>query len=515
MDTQTKFPTKLKEWKYRIERMARAYGLDFFQTIFEMVSYEKINEIASQGGFPTRYPYWRFGMEYEQLSKGYAYGLQKIYEMVINNDPCYAYLLDCNSVTDHKLVMAHVYGHCDFFKNNAWFAKTNRKMMDVTANHAVQIRDLMARHGVERVESFIDTCLSIENLIDYHAPFICRGPVTDDEEHDRHRPPVSFPAKPYMQEFINPHRAVAEPADEDTEDDGTEAVPEPLASPTRDVMGFVLENAPLKPWQRQVLAILREEAYYFAPQAQTKIMNEGWASYWHAKMMTGSDLTDDYQSHRGQPPVLDTSEIIDFADHHSGTLATSPGHLNPYKLGIELYRDIERRWNKGQFGKEWEECTDMRERAEWDTKEGLGRAKIFEVRRVHNDISFIDNYLTREFCIEQKLFVYDYNKFTKRYEISDRDFREIKRRLLASLTNFGQPIISVVHANYKNRGELLLHHTHEATDLQLDYAADTLRNLYRLWSRPVHVETHIEKDDCLLSFDGNEIIRTDGRAAAA
>ena len=157
----------------------------------------------------------------------------------------------------------------------------------------------------------------------------------------------------------------------------------------------------------------------------------------------------------------------------------------------------------------------MRARAEWDTHAGLGRQKIFEVRRVHNDISFIDHYLTREFCLEQKLFVFDYNKFTKRYEISDRDFAEVKRRLLASLTNFGQPIISVVHANYKNRGELLLQHHHEGNDLKLDYAGDTLHNLYRLWSRPVHIETRVDDDDCLLSFDGSEITRTDGRAAAA
>jgi stage V sporulation protein R len=515
MDTQTKFPTQLKEWKYRIEGMARAYGLDFFQTIFEMVSYEKINEIASQGGFPTRYPHWRFGMEYEQLSKGYAYGLQKIYEMVINNNPCYAYLLDCNSLTDHKVVMAHVYGHCDFFKNNAWFAKTNRKMMDTMANHAVQIRDLMARHGLEKVEAFIDTCLSIENLIDYHAPFIRRGPAKRDDEPEPKKQRISYPAKPYMQEFINPPGASSEADDTENDDEATETTPEPLAESTRDVMGFVLENAPLKPWQRQVLATLREEAYYFAPQAQTKIMNEGWASYWHSKMMTGSDLTDGYQARRAQAPVLDASEIVDFADHHSGTLATSPGRINPYKLGIELYRDIERRWNKGQFGREWEECTDMRERVEWDTQAGLGRQKIFEARRVHNDISFIDHYLTREFCLEQKLFAFDYNKFTKRYEISDRDFAEVKRRLLASLTNFGQPIISVVHANYKNRGELLLHHHHEGNDLKLDYAGDTLRNLYKLWSRPVHIETQVDDDACLLSFDGHELTRTDGRAAAA
>ena len=130
-----------------------------------------MNQIAALGGFPVRYPHWRFGMEYDSISKGYEYGLSKIYELVINNDPCYAYLLEGNSFTDHKLVMAHVYGHCDFFKNNKWFSRTNRKMMDQMANHATRVRRYIDLHGIERVERFIDTCLSLENLIDRHSPY--------------------------------------------------------------------------------------------------------------------------------------------------------------------------------------------------------------------------------------------------------------------------------------------------------------------------------------------------------
>ena len=158
-------------------RHARNYGLDFFPTIFEVVDADELNAIASFGGFPTRYPHWRFGMEYEQLSKGYTYGLQKIYEMVINNNPCYAYLMRSNALVDQKLVMAHVYGHCDFFKNNYWFSQTNRKMMDEMANHGNRIRRYMDRFGVDEVEAFIDACLSIEDLIDIHSPFIQPRPT--------------------------------------------------------------------------------------------------------------------------------------------------------------------------------------------------------------------------------------------------------------------------------------------------------------------------------------------------
>ena len=145
-------PKELADVQVEMEEHARRYGLDFFPTIFEVVDVDQLNAIAAYGGFPTRYPHWRFGMEYERLAKGYAYGLQKIYELVINNDPCYAYLLGSNSITDHKMVIAHVYGHCDFFKNNYWFSQTNRKMIDEMANHGNRIRRYMDRFGVEEVE---------------------------------------------------------------------------------------------------------------------------------------------------------------------------------------------------------------------------------------------------------------------------------------------------------------------------------------------------------------------------
>src|SRR5512134_1846414 len=139
-------PADIERARRDIERYAREFGLDFYDVVFELLDYDQLNEVAAFGGFPTRYPHWRFGMEYEELSKSYSYGLSKIYELVINNDPCYAYLMRSNSLTDQKLVMAHVYGHCDFFKNNYWFGQTNRKMMDEMANHGNRIRRYMDRY---------------------------------------------------------------------------------------------------------------------------------------------------------------------------------------------------------------------------------------------------------------------------------------------------------------------------------------------------------------------------------
>ena len=161
----------LLEIKNEIEEYARQYGLDFPEVIFEVCDYDTINILAAQGGFPTRYPHWRFGMDYDQLSKGHAYGVQKIYEMVINTEPCYAYLHKSNNFVDQKIVMAHVYGHADFFKNNCWFANTDKNMMDVMANHGTKIRRYISRFGQNRVESFIDKVLSLENLTDVNMLF--------------------------------------------------------------------------------------------------------------------------------------------------------------------------------------------------------------------------------------------------------------------------------------------------------------------------------------------------------
>jgi stage V sporulation protein R len=488
---RTNLPSHLRVLKDEIETTARGYGLDFYETIFEVVDADDLNEIAAYGGFPTRYPHWSFGMQYEELSKSYSYGLSKIYEMVINNDPCYAYLMRCNHVVDQKLVMAHVYGHCDFFKNNAYFAHTTRKMMDEIANHAARIRRYAERFGEDQVEAFLDRCMSIDDLIDIHSVAIRRRgehretdiSATDDAKEQE--PPHRFQSKPYMDDYINPRSEQASQRGEPKP--SIVSFPE---HPEKDVLLFLIEHAPLKNWQRDILSIIRDEAYYFYPQAQTKIMNEGWASYWHSTMMTNN--------------ILEASELIDYADHHSGTMAMSSGRLNPYKLGIELMRNIEERWNAGRFGEEWEACDNWQVKQDWNRDLGLGRQKIFEVRKIHNDITFIDTFLTPEFCARHNLFAFNYQDQTRNYVIESREFAKIKSRLLSSLTNFGKPWITVVNGNHRNRGELLLQHKFEGVELNRQEAKDTLVNLAFLWGRPVHIETIVDDKPVLMSFDGTD-----------
>jgi stage V sporulation protein R len=663
----TRLPANLRALQQEIEGYAREYGLDFYETIFEVLDADDLNEVAAYGGFPTRYPHWSFGMAYEELRKSYEYGLSKIYEMVINNDPCYAYLMRCNHVVDQKLVMAHVYGHClapetrivtadgekpitavkagdqvlthrgawrrvrvcarrrfkgkihrlsidrsservritgehpvyvfpersparysckgfspylpawipaaqlrvgtllvlgevptaargslmaagddperlawggtisdelrarvtaietedydgdvynfsveedesytlaagfvvhncDFFKNNAYFAHTNRKMMDEMANHGARVRRYVEKYGEDEVEAFLDKCKSIEDLIDIHSVAIKRRDEVSrydftPEKEDEPVRVTRLKSKGYMDPYINPEKLLKEEEEErkKLKEQTAKNFPE---QPEKDVLLFLIEYAPLKSWQRDVLSIIREEAYYFMPQAQTKILNEGWASYWHSTIMTQKSLH--------------PSEVVDYCDHHSGTMASYGVRLNPYKLGIELLRDIERRWNTGQFGKEWEECDDLEAKRKWDKQLGLGRQKIFEVRRTHNDITFIDTFLTPEFCAEQKYFSFLYQEQAGTYVIDSREFQKIKQRLLFNLTNFGKPFIYVVDGNYRNRGELLLRHEYNGIDLKLDWASDVLANIQHIWSRPVHLQTVVDNKPTLLSFDGTD-----------
>jgi stage V sporulation protein R len=368
------------------------------------------------------------------------------------------------------------------------------------ANHGTKIRRYMEKYGQDAVENFVDRVLSLENLIDVNYLFETPDAKTRRTELNKQA------VKESDRDFLNDDRSDAlisflrtkdrrekEKQDKtdkpDTSSDiGARKVPK---SPMKDILLFLVQHAPIEEWQADVIGILREEAYYFLPQRMTKIMNEGWASYWHSKIMTER--------------ALDASEIVDFADKHAGVMAMSKKNINPYKVGIELFRDLEYRWNTGKFGKEYNECDDLQAKENWNLNLNQGRAKIFEVRKSHNDITFIDEYLTPEFCDRQQLFTYKFNPRTGRFEIDSRDFQAIKQKLLLALTNFGSPVIEVVDANYSNRSELLLNHKHYGVDLDVQYATDTMRNLFAIWKRPINLATKYDEKQVVFHFDGKEL----------
>jgi stage V sporulation protein R len=443
MTSTRSLPPALKDQARRIESVAREAGLDFFEIHFEMLDAKDVNAVASYGGFPVRYPSWRFGMEYERMEKGRKYGLARIYELVINNDPTVAYLVRTNSGVEQKLVMAHVCGHADFFRHNVWFAPTDRKMLDRMADHGARIRGWIDDLGQDRVEVFLDRALSIDSLID---PFL---PLADHFQRRRKEEaaaPGGTPSRPTLDEvLLAPARRR-----------GTKS------PPTYDVIGFLAERAPLEDWQREILGIVRAEAYYFAPQRMTRIMNEGWASFWHSRILTGG--------------VLDASELVDFADCHSGATAAVPGQLNPYKLGIDLYRTAEER--------------------------GMD---LFRLRRVHNDASFVDALVDEEFAEKSELFVYGKNGRTGRTEVLERSFHEVKEKLLQELAWGGLPQIEIVADDFEGKGELLLVHHHDGRDLELQSAGETLKGIAELWGRPAHLATQEEGQGRRLTSDGKQV----------
>jgi stage V sporulation protein R len=427
---QSSLPPDLAAQARRIERIARGYGLDFDTLVFELLDASDVNGIAAYGGFPVRYPSWRFGMEFERLDKGYLWGLSKIYELVINNDPVVAYLVRSNSALEQKLVMAHVCGHADFFKHNVWFASTDRHMLDTMAGHATRIRRHIDRRGLDAVERFLDLALSLENLVDPYQPL---------REHLRR----------------------------DSTGTTTSKVTE---TPTYDVLGFLVARAPIDEWQRDVLEIVRAEAYYFQPQRMTRIMNEGWASFWHSRMLTGG--------------ILDASEIVEFADCHSSATALAPGRMNPYKLGIELYRYAETRGED-----------------------------IFRLRRVHNDASFLDELIDQGFVESQAMFLYGKNARSGRTEVLDRDWKKIKARLLVDLAWGGLPQIELV--GIEDGREMQLLHHHDGRDLELAKAQATLKRLEELWKGPVTLRTLEDSHAKRLRCSGGEVAVEDAGPAEA
>ena len=451
-------------------------------------------------------------MEYEQLAKSYEYGLSKIYEMVINNNPSYAYLLEGNSLVDQKLVMAHVFGHVDFFKNNFCFRSTdldtggrtidpgaqrpkdydpNRRWIDKMANHGARMRRHIERHGINKVEDFIDQCLSLENLIDPMAPF--RRPPHASDPDEEETVAIEVPrlrSKDYMESLHQP-RGVPRGADARRSRQRSEKREEVPRAPRARRPQVPARHAPLERWERDVLEIIREEAYYFVPQMQTKIMNEGWASYWHSKLMTEK--------------ILDASEIIDYADNNAGVLATSQGRLNPYKLGVELFRYIEERWNKGQFGKEWEECDDLDAKKHWDLRLGLGQAedlrgaRALQRRHLHRRVSHA-RVLPRPQALQLRV-------VEPQRALRDRVARVQAGQREAPLPahELGQPV-------HLRRGRELREPRRAPPQARAPGGrparrlrqGDACASLVRVWKRPVSVSTIVEGKPAMIRFDGRE-----------
>jgi stage V sporulation protein R len=290
--------------------------------------------------------------------------------------------MEGNSVLQNKLVIAHVLGHCDFFKHNAYFQSTNRRMVETASLNARRIREYEFEHGLSKVERFIDAVLSIQEHID---PQDARRPASREQNAAKDREAELNPARQARGQFddlfdLSPDDRPARPERERTA--GREKrVP---AQPEKDLVGFIMRHSRhLEPWQRDVMGIVREEMLYFVPQMQTKICNEGWASLAHSRILRELELTD--------------SEYTEFAQLNAGVIAPHRHSINPYYLGVKLLEDIERRWDNPT----------EEEQLKWGREPGQGHRKLFEVREQENDVSIIRNYLTEQLVEDLDLYLYE------------------------------------------------------------------------------------------------------------
>lgn len=465
-----------------IFKAADDFGLDYYETIIEWMTYDGISEVAAYGGFPQRYPHWRFGMAYEELSKGYEFGQQRIFEMVINVKPCRIYCLNSNTYTDNVTVIGHALGHNDYFKNNIFFQKTNTNMMNEFGNNRTRIMEIEARWGEENVACFIDDCLAIDNLIDPANAWNKKN-YKDSFNYDVRE--YRFPRRlnipdghDYMDDWINPKEWI----DEEWHRIKIKEKKESLGiieMCDKDIVKFLLENAPLKPWEQTVLGIIYDESMYFAPQGMTKMGNEGWASFVDFNLM----------ARLGMP----NCSIWEYADHKAKVLG-GINSQNPYKLGFELFLDIEDRWNKGKFGAEYEACKDNKKREDWDLQLGLGHQKVFEVRERYNDVTMLAEFFTEEFCRKNKFFNWEKTVSSEQgveaeYIISDRDWKKIRNNLIQRYLNRGLPEIKLVDPNGKGKNILVLQHHWDGRTLHPKYSKETLRSLARIWRNPVAILT--------------------------
>jgi len=593
--------------------LARKLGLEPYPVNYWIVDHDEMNELIAYGGFQRRYPHWRWGMQYDRQRKQSQFLGGKAFEIVNNDSPSHAFLQESNTIADQKAVITHVEAHADFFANNEWFGMfvEDAASPDAAAmleQHAETIESYMEDPEIDRgeVEAFIDAVLCLEDTIDQHRPYSEAGdPRGTEEDQDISEKLEGMDISDDVRDQV---------FDEAWLEDREEAEEAALDDPRKDVLAFLREHGmqydeetdragEMEPWQKDVLDMLREEAYYFAAQKMTKVMNEGWAAYWESTMM-------------GDERFAGTDEFLTYADHQARVLG-SPG-LNPYSLGMDLWEYIENSANRREVadkllrveGVTWrnfhesiefeavdeqlqphpavdairpdtledlqalgpddprvdgealeraiasredeidpadDEYVDV-DRYPWKvlTYEGLaerhfsltkrqnrgflksirrseleqltrymfddekyatveealvdidytvGWDRMREIRASHNDVTFLDAFLTEEFVTENHYFTYEYTRASDDFRVTSSEYEDVKKKLLLQFTNFGKPTVAVYDGNFDNKGELLLGHEYNGVMLDLEQAKAVLERIYDLWGRPVNLMTIVKEYD--------------------
>jgi stage V sporulation protein R len=428
----------IESWNEKIEKKVKEYGLDFYPQEFEVIGFNEMIGYEAYVGMPSRYPHWSFGKSYEKSKTLYSLNLTGLpYEMVINSDPCLAYLMKDNTLLLQILTMAHVYGHNDFFKNNRLFKQaTNAKYtLEMFNLDAKIIREYIddPSIGYSEVERILDAAHAIR----FQSQ---RNSGIKELSNDQIKENIlkEYESKKENRGFLDSHKEIMLP--------DLDKIP---LEPVDDLIGFIIEYGHLEEWQKTILKIVKRETEYFIPQIETKIMNEGWASYTHYNVLKQLDLPQELH--------------LEFLKRHNDVIAPAIGGLNPYYIGFKIFEDIEKRY---------------------------GKEKIFEVREIERDSSFLRRYLTRELGEELNLFQYNVRTFdTVIEEISDKTGWKTIRDTLSYTAGMGNiPYIRVMDLNKKNY-TLTLENVFDGRSLELSYAKETLKYVQELWGHDVKLIT--------------------------
>jgi len=437
---------ELEEWDARIRARVEEVGLDCFAQEFEICDHNQMLGYMAYSGMPSHYPHWSYGKSFEKLKTLYDHGVSGLpYEMVINSDPALAYLMRDNSLTLQILTIAHVYGHNDFFKNNFTFRTTNPQYTISTFKASASRVRRYAEDpsiGLDAVENVLDAAHAL--AMQCRRNLAIRKP-TQEEQVQRTLAAAEPPADPFRSIHRRPEYATP---------DLRKNPPEP----DEDVILFIRDNNPyMTGWERDLLTIAHEQAQYFLPQIETKIMNEGWASFWHKRILDSLEL----------PPELG----IEFLVRHNQVVCPHQGGLNPYHVGIRV----------------WEQL------AEKSQKEHGDLSAIFLIRESDRDTSFLRRHLDEELIRDLDLFQFapksDDLVVT---EIADEEgWESVRDTLIANVGANTIPVIRVVDGDRDGKRGLLLRHEHDGRDLDPEYAEKTLGFAHRLWQNEVILETTI------------------------
>lgn len=486
----------------KLYQYATEFGLKFCGIEWDIVPDQKMFEIMAYR-IPGNISSWKYGRDYERIrtiNENVYDGLPL--EVVINSDPARAYLMKSNTIGQQILVMAHVIGHVAFFTMSKYFAETRKDMIQVLVNATERFNKYEQNYGIDELEMIIDAGHALQL---HSSPF--------DNETEEVKKKRVFEMLKRREHGVN-HSEFRDILYELDKDDTIKMdinlfnqkllrrinQHTPI-EPSGDLLRYVIDHsAKLEEWQKDVLEILRQEGRYFWPQIQTKYMNEGFATYWHEKLV--QQLWKD--------KLLTNDDMAQFNYSNSLVKAKHPVSMNPYMIGCRIWEDIVERWNRGQHGKEWENCEDFKAKENWNTKANEGLKKMFQVMETYTDWFFMMDFLTPELVDDMDLYVFVQKETMVSYDLvrTKHTAEEIKNLIVQSFAMSQIPEIKIDNVNFNGAGHLYLKHNHAGLDLQLGYCTKTLEHIFDLWGRPVILETIINKQPVLIIINEKKEILT-------